>query len=97
MLRTLLASLLGLACVLAPTVSAQPPASLTIRAARLIDGAGGVVNNAVVTVEGGRITRVGPADGPALIEATDVGHVGADGRLTAVRGFFDRVDPSLSA
>ncbi len=35
--------------------------AITIKAARVVDGRGGVLQNAVVTVQGSRITAVGPA------------------------------------
>ena len=51
--------------------AAQPPAQgqgrgrggqpITIHAARLIDGKGGTIDNAVITVQGTKITAVGPA------------------------------------
>jgi hypothetical protein len=46
---------------LTATAVAQQP--ITIRAAAVLDGKGGVERNAVVTVEGSRITKLG--DGPA--------------------------------
>ena len=78
-----------------PIVPTDAP--VTIRAARLLDGRGGVLTNVVVTVSGGRITRVGKAapgeratyelEGqtilPGLIDAHDHmnGHFNAKGRL----------------
>jgi imidazolonepropionase-like amidohydrolase len=41
----------------------QPPQPITIRAGRLLDGRGGVRNNVVIRIEGGRIVSVGPAQG----------------------------------
>jgi imidazolonepropionase-like amidohydrolase len=49
-MKTLLLSLL-----LAPTLAAQP---IVIRAARVIDGRGHVINDAAVVVDGGKIVRV---------------------------------------
>jgi imidazolonepropionase-like amidohydrolase len=60
--------------VLLPTVAfAQSPA-VTIRATRLLDGRGGTVENAVVTVENGRITRVerATAGAPSTYDLKDM-------------------------
>ena len=51
MLRSLLALICGTACVFAPPLGAQQRSAITIKAARAIDGAGGVVDNAMVTVQ----------------------------------------------
>jgi imidazolonepropionase-like amidohydrolase len=79
MARTL-ALLLGvLLPALTTTGVAQSPA-ITIKAARVIDGRGGVIPNAMVTVEHGRITKVGPAQGFAIFDL---------GELTLLPGFID--------
>ena len=57
MTRTLLAAL---ACAGA-AVAAQAPDTLTVRAARVLDGRGGVIRNAVVTVRDGKIVGVEPS------------------------------------
>jgi imidazolonepropionase-like amidohydrolase len=63
------------------TLSAQPPAApLTIRAAQVIDGRGGVQNNATVTVAGAKISRVAPAAGTPTIDL---------GTLTLLPGLID--------
>jgi imidazolonepropionase-like amidohydrolase len=62
------------------TVSAQPPQTVTIRAGRVVDGKGGVQSNAVVTVVGSKIERVGAAPG-AVTHALDT--------LTLLPGFID--------
>jgi imidazolonepropionase-like amidohydrolase len=62
------------------SVHAQSSA-LTIKARRVIDGKGGVIDNAMVTVENGKITGVGPSDGTAIIDLGDV--------ITLLPGFID--------
>jgi imidazolonepropionase-like amidohydrolase len=57
--RTALLLVLSLTCVL----PAQAPAPVVIRAGTLLDGRGGVQRNVAITVENGRIARVGPASG----------------------------------
>ncbi|TAK10533.1 MAG: amidohydrolase [Acidobacteria bacterium] len=44
---------------------------ITIRAARLFDGKGGVIPNGVVTVQGTKITAVGTLDGPVTYDLGD--------------------------
>jgi imidazolonepropionase-like amidohydrolase len=67
--RLLLAVLLGCAAPLA----AQQPA-VVLRAARVLDGRGGVVRNADVVVAGGKIVRVAPrGDLPAGARLVDLG------------------------
>jgi imidazolonepropionase-like amidohydrolase len=67
---------------LVSTVSAQgQPQPITIRAARVVDGKGGVQQNAIVTVRGSKIERVAAAAG---------GTVTYDlGTLTLLPGFID--------
>ena len=72
----LVAALLGLLPVAAP---AQSPA-ITIKAARVVDGIGGTLDNAVVTVRDGKIVSVGPASGPVTIDL---------GEATLLPGFID--------
>jgi imidazolonepropionase-like amidohydrolase len=75
---------------------AQP---ITIRAGTLIDGKGGVQRNAVITIEGSKIARLGASSGqrvtydfsrltvlPGLIDTHVhiVNHFGKDGRLAGV-------------
>jgi imidazolonepropionase-like amidohydrolase len=64
------------------TLSAQPPSTtpITIRAARVIDGRGGVQQNAVVTVRGAKIERVAPAAGAVTYDL---------GSMTLLPGFID--------
>jgi len=61
------------------TGTAQSPA-LTIKARRVIDGRGAVIDNAMVTVANGRITTVGPAAGTPSIDLGDA---------TLLPGFID--------
>src|SRR4029450_12150673 len=63
------------------TVSAQQSGvATTIRARQVIDGRGGVTNNATVTVFNGKITSVGAASGTPTIDL---------GNLTLLPGFID--------
>ena len=76
MRTTALIVLAGLA-----TLSAQQPAApITIRAARVIDGTGGVQQNAIVTIRGSTIERVAPASGAVTHDL---------GALTLLPGFID--------
>lgn len=59
---------------------AQAPEELTIRAARIIDGRGGVSQDQVVTIRGSKIVRVGPAEGGVTHDL---------GALTLLPGFID--------
>jgi imidazolonepropionase-like amidohydrolase len=85
--------LAALTLLLAVPAAAQNP--ITIRAGRLIDGVGGVSTNVVVTVDGGRITRVEPnRTGPVTYDLPSLtllpglvdthvhmdGHFGSDGK-----------------
>ncbi len=58
----------------------QPPSPITIRAARVLDGRGGVQPNTVVTTRGSRIERVAAASGPVTHDL---------GTLTLLPGFID--------
>ncbi|HTL05790.1 MAG TPA: amidohydrolase family protein, partial [Gemmatimonadales bacterium] len=89
-------TLLALALLLPAGLAAQDQ-PVTLRAARVLDGKGGSLANAVVTVQGGRIVRVAPATPgqrvsydlggwtllPGLIEAHDhlAWHFNGAGRL----------------
>ena len=70
---------LALISVLAPALLAQP-AAITIKARRVVDGGGGVVDNGVVTVQDGRIVQVGAAPGAVAIDL---------GEATLLPGFID--------
>ena len=48
-----------------------PMPSVTIRAARVLDGKGQVLDNAVVEVQGNRIVSVGPRPGPFTYDLGD--------------------------
>src|SRR4029453_2785851 len=65
----------------ATTVPAQQAvAPVTIRAAQVIDGRGGVQRNVVVTVRGSKIERVAPAAGKVSYDL---------GAMTLLPGFID--------
>jgi len=72
--------LVGALLWLIPAVAHGQSPAITIRAARVIDGAGGVFNNAMVTLQDGRILRVGPAQGTPTIDLGDA---------TLLPGFID--------
>lgn len=78
MRNTVLATVL-LALVASTAIQTQG-ASTTIRAARVVDGRGGVVNDATVTVRDGRIVSVAGSSGAATIDL---------GTLTLLPGFID--------
>jgi len=70
-----------LACICVMPLSAwAQPSAITIKAQRVVDGAGGVVENAMVTVQDGKIVRVGPARGVPTIDLGDA---------TLLPGFID--------
>jgi imidazolonepropionase-like amidohydrolase len=71
--------LVAVVLMLAP-VDAQVAPATTIRARQVIDGRGGVTNNATVTIRDGRIVSVGPASGTPTIDL---------GSLTLLPGFID--------
>jgi imidazolonepropionase-like amidohydrolase len=79
MARTLALLIGALVAVLATTGVAQSPVP-TVKARRVLDGRGGSLDNAMVTVEKGRITRVGPAQGRPTIDLGDT---------TLLPGFID--------
>ena len=58
----------------------QPREPVTIRAAQVFDGRGGVQRNVVVTVRGSKIERVGPATGAVTYDL---------GSMTLLPGFID--------
>jgi len=78
MTRTVL--LLAVVIALSPSAVAAQMAAITIKAARVIDGIGGVVANAMVTVQNGRIVKVEPAQGTPTIDLGDA---------TLLPGFID--------
>ncbi len=61
-------------------IAAQSDQGMTIRARQVIDGRGGVTNNATVSIKGGKIVSVGPASGTPTIDL---------GNLTLLPGFID--------
>ena len=65
------------ACV---AVSAQTDPGMTIRARQVIDGRGGAISNAHVSVKNGKIVSVGPASGAPTVDL---------GNLTLLPGFID--------
>ena len=87
-MRTRLAALALPVCAIAPPATAQKADSTTriaIRAGRLIDGRGGPpITNAVILIEGDRITAVGPGlTIPANARIIDLS------RSTVLPGFID--------
>ncbi|HUQ88173.1 MAG TPA: amidohydrolase family protein [Vicinamibacterales bacterium] len=62
------------------SIVAQSDQRVSIRARQVIDGRGGVTNNATVTVADGKITSVGAASGTPTIDL---------GNLTLLPGFID--------
>ena len=65
---------------LAGTSAQQPGPDTTIRARQIIDGRGGVINNATVTIRDGKIVSIGQAGGTPAIDL---------GNLTLMPGFID--------
>ena len=59
---------------------AAQSADTVVRAAKIVDGKGGVIPNGAVTIRDGRIVSVGPAGGAATIDL---------GTLTLMPGFID--------
>ena len=70
----------GMVIAAALLANAQAPASITIRAGRLLDGRGGSQRNVVVTVADGRITAVGSAPGTVTYDLS---------KFTLMPGFID--------
>lgn len=63
----------GMPAQSSPAAPPQTPSTITIRAARMFDGVSTqLLRGNAVTVTNGRITRVGPADGPAIVDLGDV-------------------------
>jgi imidazolonepropionase-like amidohydrolase len=58
----------------------QPDPGMTIRARQVIDGRGGSINNATVSIKNGKIVSVGPASGTPTVDL---------GNLTLLPGFID--------
>ena len=98
MIRVLL-SILLLCSSAAAFTAAQTSKPVTIRAGKLIDGRGGVQENVVVHVDGGKITSVGKSGGPVTYDLSKytllpgfidthvhiLWHFGPDGRYAAGR------------
>jgi imidazolonepropionase-like amidohydrolase len=76
----LLIGSLAAAIVVAQAPAATAPATITIKARRVINGIGGTIDNAVVTISDGRIVAVGPVSGPVTIDL---------GEATLLPGFID--------
>jgi len=99
MMRVLL-SILLLCSSAAAFTAAQTSTPVTIRAGKLIDGRGGVQENVVVHVDGGKITSVGKSGGPVTYDLSKytllpgfidthvhiLWHFGPDGRYADGRG-----------
>ncbi len=94
---TITAALAGLAGVFAVALPASAQQPMTIRAAAILDGKGGVLRNAIVAIEGSRIVKVGNSAAetatynfprftvlPGMIDAhVHIGaHFGKDGRAS---------------
>ena len=73
--------LFGTVCLfaIAPLLTAQST-NVTIRAARVIDGRGGFLSNAIIAITDGKITAVGVANGTPTYDLT---------ALTVLPGFID--------
>ena len=65
----------ALVALLAAASAGAQDTPVTIRAGRLLDGVGGVADNVTITIEGSRITRVGPVTGAVTydLQASDRG------------------------
>ncbi|MGZ8379341.1 MAG: amidohydrolase family protein, partial [Gemmatirosa sp.] len=68
----------ALAC--APAAAHSQSAPVTVRAGRMLDGRGGMVENATIVVQGDRIARLGGGAGPATYDLS---------RLTVLPGLID--------
>jgi imidazolonepropionase-like amidohydrolase len=66
--------------LIAAPLFAQTDPGMTIRARQVIDGRGGSINNATVSIKNGKIERVGAASGTPTIDL---------GNLTLLPGFID--------
>jgi imidazolonepropionase-like amidohydrolase len=49
-------------------IAQQPSSTVTVRAARVLDGRGGTRQNAVVEIAGGRIVRIDERSGPVTYD-----------------------------
>jgi imidazolonepropionase-like amidohydrolase len=92
--RVLLLAMLCVSCLLSAAAARAQDQPITIRAARVVDGKGHVLQNAVVEVKGSKITKVDQRTGPVTYDLgnrtlmpgmIDVhvhigGHFGRDGR-----------------
>jgi imidazolonepropionase-like amidohydrolase len=78
----LLVALLAIECVIATGVCvlAQTPATISIRAARVLDGRGGALENVVIEISGSKITKIERRSGPVTYEL---------GNATALPGLID--------
>lgn len=63
-----------------PTVAPAQDGTISIRAGRLLDGTGGVMENVTVTIEDSRISRIDDAGGPYTFDFSD---------LTVLPGMID--------
>src|SRR5918993_369706 len=61
-------------------VGAQTDPGMTVRARQVIDGRGGTISNADVSIKNGKIVSVGPASGAPTVDL---------GNLTLLPGFID--------
>jgi imidazolonepropionase-like amidohydrolase len=75
-----IAGLVPLLLALAASLPAQSAIETTVRARQVLDGRGGVLANATVAIQNGKIVRAGPYTGPATIDL---------GNLTLMPGFID--------
>jgi len=66
------AGFIAAASLAAPATAAAQDQSVTIRAARVLDGKGGSLNNAVVEVKGGQIVKVDQRTGPVTYDLGNV-------------------------
>lgn len=80
--RAVLLGLLLLGCFIATgmPVLAQTPSTISIRAARVLDGRGGVMQNAVIEIAGSKVTRIGQRTGPVTYDL---------GNATVLPGLID--------
>ena len=83
-------ALLALAAALsaAPSAAQDTTATIHLRAARVLDGRGGVIRNGTVTIRGARIVSVGPTR-PSAARASAAGRVVDLGDATLMPGMID--------
>jgi imidazolonepropionase-like amidohydrolase len=77
-----LAALLAIECTIAPAVCvlAQAPTTISIGAARILDGRGGIVEDAVIEISGSKITKIERRSGPVTYDL---------GNATVLPGLID--------